>query len=84
MDLKKAAVEESPVADGFKDLTSESVRQYFFKSGAELTIEEPVGLKVQVSGRHRVYARDGRSYIINPDWDFITFKTRPGSKPFSF
>lgn len=50
----------------FKDISSESFREYHFPNGERLFIDAPLFLHASASGGHRLFDAYGVSYYIQP------------------
>lgn len=50
----------------FKDISSESFREYSFPNGKTLYIANPLYLHVSESGGHRLYDAQGVSWYVQP------------------
>ena len=69
----------------FKDLRDEEFRMYDWRDGSEpIIIENPIALHVSASGGHRVLDAEGYSHYIPSGWKLLTWRVKPGCKPFAF
>lgn len=69
----------------FKDISNEKNRIYAFSHGGFLQIDEPLFINVSKSGGHRVFAKNGRGYYVQPKegW-YIAWQNIDIYKPWKF
>jgi hypothetical protein len=65
----------------FEDISNEDERVYQFDNSV-LTIDNPVGMRVQDNGGHRIVGGCGKVYDVYPKWNYIAWKT--GDEPPQF
>jgi len=66
----------------FTDISSESRRQYRFRGGETIVIDNPLQLNVSNSGGHRLFDAQGVSHYIPPGWIHLCWTVKEGSPNF--
>ncbi len=66
----------------FADISSEVSRQYRFKDGTVITIDNPLRLNVSNSGGHRLFDAQGTSHYIPSGWIHLTWTVKDGAPNF--
>jgi len=66
----------------FVDINHELFRQYLYTNGANITINFPLKLSIDIKGVHRVFDASGLSYFIPPNWIAVVTKPKPGAPNF--
>jgi len=66
----------------FIDISHEVLRQYLYPNGANITINFPLKLSIDIKGIHRVFDSTGLSYFIPPSWIAVVTKPKPGAPDF--
>ena len=66
----------------FIDINHEVLRQYLYPNGANITINFPLKLSIDIKGIHRVFDSTGLSYFIPPSWIAVVTKPKPGAPDF--
>ena len=68
----------------FKDISSETFREYTLANGAPLRIDQPLQLNVSASGGHRVFDASGMSHYIPKGWLALKWQAKEGAAHFTF
>lgn len=66
----------------FTDISTERWRRYHYADGSQLFINKPLKLHVSESGGHRIFATDGISRYIKPEWRHIEWMAKDGKPHF--
>ena len=67
----------------FKDISSETDREYCFPNGTRLVIIKPLFLNVSASGGHRLFTEEGWCYYVQPkDGWWIRWRVKEGAPDF--
>ena len=66
----------------FIDISHEVLRQYLYPNGANITINFPLKLSIDMKNNHRVFDSTGLSYFIPPNWIAVVTKPKPGAPNF--
>ena len=66
----------------FVDISSEMYREYIWKDGASVWIDQPLKLNVSKSGGHRIFDSNETSHYIAPGWVHLKWKAREGKAHF--
>ena len=80
-----------PTGDDWRDISTEEFREYLFRNGQTIRINQPLQLKVgeTVEGRvggpaHYVTTPDGIAHHISAGWLHLCWKTKPGKEIVNF
>lgn len=66
----------------FKDISSESYREYRFPGGDIVRIETPLKLNVSASGGHRIFDAEGVSHYVPAGWIHLSWVAKDGQPNF--
>ncbi len=66
----------------FKDITSESWREYIFLDNFLVRVEKPIALNVSKTGGHRIFDADGVCHYIPSGWRHLKWKVKDGEPHF--
>ena len=79
--MSKVVLFDNQSTNKFVDISSEKYRTYVFRTGDEVTIENPIYLSVSAGG-HRLFDAAGVSHYIPKGWIHLKWEPKPGQPNF--